>query len=403
MDKTLKYLLLILIVFIAACIETDIYLPAFPDMMAYFHVSEEAIQSLLTWNFIGICASGPIYGPLSDSFGRKKPLMIALGLFLLGSIITLFAETYTPMLLGRLLQGLGSGGCFTLGTAIIFDAFKAEKAVKVTNQLNTIVPFIMAAAPLLGGFLNNTFGFRSNFLAIAVFVFLSFAICLFFFDETHPKENRAPFEGKKILGDFKKAFTSLAFWQLTLVVSLIFAGYLVFLSGTAVLFVLEMGISKTVFPYFQAAILGAWLVASLTCDRALAKWGMWKVKMIGIVLILAGGISLLGAMFLTPKDPYIITFGMLLYAFGANWTQGLYFPESMEVLPDIKGVTASLLTSTRLLLTAMIVGLAGSLYNATIYPIAGIVIGIIVISLALMMLYERKKRFQEARNTKSVT
>jgi DHA1 family bicyclomycin/chloramphenicol resistance-like MFS transporter len=401
MDKTLKYLLLIIVIFIAACIETDIYLPAFPDMMAFFHVSEEAIQSLLTWNFIGICASGPLYGPISDSIGRKKPLMIALGLFLAGSIITLFAQSFGLMLFGRLLQGLGSGGCFTLGTAIIFDAFKAEKAIKATNQLNSIIPIIMAAAPLLGGYLNNSFGFRSNFFAIALFVFISFAICAFFFDETHPKEKRAPFQARKILGDFKQAFTSVPFWQLTFVVSLIFAGYLVFLSGTAVLFVLELGVSKQIFPFFQAAILGAWVIASLTCNRAIAKWGIQKIKMIGTALILLGGLGLLAGIFLLPKDPYFLTSAMLLYAFGANWTQGLYFPESMEILPNIKGVTASLLTSARLLLTALIVGLASALYDATIDPIAWVVIGIIMIVLPTMLLYERK-RAQEARKTRSV-
>jgi MFS transporter, DHA1 family, multidrug resistance protein len=74
--KEIKYLSVIIIIFIAACIETDIYLPAFPDMMKAFSVSESAIQGLLTWNFVGICISGPFYGPISDSFGRKKPLLV---------------------------------------------------------------------------------------------------------------------------------------------------------------------------------------------------------------------------------------------------------------------------------------------------------------------------------------
>ena len=88
-------------------------------MMKAFSVSEGAIQGLLTWNFVGICLSGPFYGPISDSFGRKKPLMFALVLFFLGSVLTLFSIDFSQMILGRVLQGLGSGGCFTLGTAII--------------------------------------------------------------------------------------------------------------------------------------------------------------------------------------------------------------------------------------------------------------------------------------------
>src|SRR5579863_6493421 len=118
--------------------------------------------------------------------------MTALGIFLLISMITFFTQTLDQMLWGRILQGLGSGGCFTLGTAIIFDAFKKERAIAAINDLNTIIPLIMAAAPIIGGYLNLTFGFRSNFLAIGLFVLISLIVCLFFFKETLPVQNRIP-------------------------------------------------------------------------------------------------------------------------------------------------------------------------------------------------------------------
>jgi DHA1 family bicyclomycin/chloramphenicol resistance-like MFS transporter len=389
--KEIKFLFLVIVVFVAACIETDIYLPAFPDMMAWFHASEGAIQSLLTWNFVGICVSGPLYGPISDAFGRKKPILAALGLFLFGSIITLFAQNLDQMLWGRILQGLGSGGCFTLGTAIIFDAFEKERAITATNNLNTIVPIIMAAAPMLGGYLNYNFGFRSNFLAIGIFVLVSLAICLFFFEETLPKEKRTPFQMKSILASFKEAFCCLPFWQLTLVTSFLFAGYIAFLSGTAVLFVVEFGMSKAVFPFIQAAILGGWVAGSLLLDRVVAKWGNLKIKKAGMVLCVLGGLELVLTAFGAPRDPYFLTFGMVLYALGANWIIGLYFPEGMEILPHIKGIAASLLTSARLLIAALVVGLASSLYNATAYPLIFIVLGTLVYILPTLILYERKK------------
>lgn len=395
----LKYLLLIVVIFIAACIETDIYLPAFPDMMTFFKVTEDEIQSLLTWNFVGICLSGPLYGPVSDSMGRKKPLFIALGLFLLGSIITLFAQTFDQMLLGRFLQGLGSGGCFTLGTAILFDAFQAEKATKALNQLNMIIPFIMALAPMLGGYLNCAYGFRSNFLAIALFVLASLAISIFFYDETLPAENRAPFQIKKMAKDFKTAFCCLPFWQVTLIASLIFAGYLTFLSGTAVLFVVEFGMKKEVFPFFQAAILGAWLIASLTCSPSISRWGIQKLKQVGILLIVLGGLELGVSTVITPKDPYLLTAGVLLFAFGSNWIISLYFPEGMELLPEIKGVTSSLMTSARLLITSLVVGLTSALYNGTIYPISGMILGTIIVILPIIYFYEKRRKENLVRET----
>lgn len=397
--KEIKCLFLIIITIIAACVETDIYLPAFPDMMQFFSTTEGAIQSLLTWNFAGICISGPFYGPLSDAFGRKKPLLVALTMFLMGSLLTLFAQSFDQMLIGRILQGLGSGGCFTLGTAIIFDAFQQDKAIRAMNNLSTIIPCIMAGAPMLGGYLNHSFGFRSNFLAITIFVLLSFIISLFFFEETLSKEKRVPLEGKKLLNDFKRALTSKPFWQLTTLTSLVFAGYIAFLSGTAVLFVVEFGVSKVIFPLYQFAILGSWVAAGLLLSRLIAKWGIAKTKKIGMFLIGIGGILFLAASLVAPQSAFFLSLGMIFYAFGGNWIFGLYFPESMEFLPDIKGITASLITSARLLISALIVGFGASMYNATIYPVLGIVVGTIVFMAPIVFVYEKKRQGQQVVNS----
>lgn len=392
----MKHLLLIITIFIAACIETDIYLPAFPDMMIYFGVSEEMIQSILTWNFVGICLAGPLYGPISDSIGRKKPLLFALGLFLGGSLLTLFSHHFSFMLAGRFLQGLGSGGCFTLGTAIIFDVFQKERALKALNQINAIVPFIMAAAPILGGYLNNEFGFRSNFLTITVFVFISLLICAFFFPEPLLCEKRVKLNLKKLFLDFQRAFTCLPFWQTSIVTSLIFSVYLAFLSTSAILFVIEFGISKLYFPYFQASLLIAWLCASLVFNTLLKSWGVFRLKWMGTLLIFIGGISFIGGGIFTPTNAYVFTLAMIIYAFGANWVQGVYFPEGMEFLPDIKGITASLLTSVRLLLTAMIVGITSHFYNGTIFPLVVMTSLLVFIILATIFFYERAPRKVES-------
>lgn len=385
-----KILLLIFMIFLAACIETDIYLPAMTDMMRYFQVQEDQIQQILTWNFFGICLSSLIYGPLSDAYGRKRPLLIALGLFLLGSVLTLEAQSFRPMLWGRVLQGFGSGGCFALGTAIIFDAFQGKKAIQAVNRLNLIAPFMIAAAPLVGGFLNAAYGFRSNFMAIALLVLVSLLATLLFFDESPPTKLRKPLQLRKVIRDLKLAITSLPFWQIIWIVSLSNGGVLTFLSGISVLFPLTLGINLKVLPLFQAAVLGAWLMASLTCSRMLAIYGISKVKKLGFCFLLSGGIGTLLAAVWTPMNPYFITLSMMINAFGVNWVQGIYFPEGMEILPEIKGMTSSLLTSLRLLITAALVGTAAYFYNDTLLPVATIVLIAALSVFLVAMCYENR-------------
>ncbi len=385
----LKYLFIITIIFIAACIETDVYLPAFPDIMKAFSVSEGTVQGLLTWNFVGICFAGPFYGPISDSLGRKKPLLVALALFLLGSILTLFADNFSEMIIGRVLQGLGSGGCFTLGTAVIFDAFQKEKAIQALNNLCMAIPIIMSVAPGIGGFLNYTYGFRSNFLLIAIFVLISAFLCIFFFDETLPREKRLPFKLPSVAANFRIVLLNRAFWQITLATGFLFAAYIGFLSYTGVLFVSEFGISKNFSPFFQILILGAWTIGGLFLKRAMSAFGSFRVKKTGIILCITGTIAFISASICTPSNPYILTLSFLPYIFGANWVFGLYFPEGMELFPDIKGITASLLTSARLLIAALTVGVASSLYNAAIYPLTLVVAITLFIILPCLFFYEK--------------
>lgn len=386
-----RFLFLIIVIFVAACVETDIFLPALPDMMKNFFVSEGAIQGLLTWNFVGICLAGPFYGPLSDSFGRKKPLLIALSVFFAGSLLTFFAQTFDQMLLGRILQGIGSGGCFTLGTAMLFDVFQKDKAISAINQLNLIIPMIMAGAPMLGGYLNCTFGFRSNFFAIGILAFLSLSISLLFFKEPLAKEKRVPFSGVSIFRDFAQALKNLAFWQVSLLTSLTFAAYIAFVAGSSVLYVVAFGVDKVLFPFFQAAILGAWMVGSLTLKRSLARWGNLRIKKMGAFFSVLGGAWLGVTALFAPESPFSLTFGMVLYAFGANWTFALYFPEGMEILPHIKGTAASLMSSIRLLIASAAVGLASWMYNATAYPLIAIVLGSLAVILPIMIWYEKGK------------
>lgn len=396
LSRDSKSLILIIFIFIAACIETDLFLPALSDIMQHFAITEEAVQSILTWNFIGICISGPFYGPVSDAIGRRRPLFFALGLFLLGSLMTLYTSSFSSLLWGRFLQGLGSGGCFTLGTAIVFDLFKGERAIGALTKINSICPFIMASAPLAGGYLNHLYGFQSNFLAIALCVLASCLVSMFFFEETHPLEERSKFDIHKIAADFAQTARSLPFWQTTLIVSLPNAGYLAFLSATAVLFVIDFGVSQVTLPFYQATLLGVWVVASLTLGRAVKQWGTTAVKLTGTSLTLLGGIGFGLVAWLNPTDPIAFTSIMALYTFGVNWSQGLYFPEGMQILPDIKGITSSFLTSARLLITAATIALVARFYDGTIYPVAYVLMTITLLVTLITLSYERRQQLSLA-------
>jgi len=385
--EKLRYIFLIIMVFVVACLETDMYLPAFPDMMHYFQTTEAMIQSLLSWNFVGICISGPFYGPLSDSFGRKKLLVFAMGLFTLGSFGTVFSGQIEWMLFWRVIQGLGCGGCFTIGTAIVFDKFQNEEATKVINDLNCVIPVIMALAPIIGAYLNIHYGFRSNFAVIALFSSLTFLICLWQLDETLPAPKRSSFQLRRILKDFSRACTCFRFWGPAIIVSCIFSGYLCYISYTSLLFVNDLGVSRALFPVYQGSVLLVFVIASLSANKMIISIGVNRLKKYGMFLWVLGGLEFLLTGCLWPSYYNVFHIGMVLYSFGAGWLISPYFTESMEALPDIKGVTASLVTSFRLLFAAAFVALISACFNNTILPMVKGFLGLyIIVGLTLWLL-----------------
>lgn len=387
----LKNISLIIIIYIAAAIETDIYLPAFVDMMNFFKVTEEEIQYILIINFIGLLISSPIYGPVSDSFGRKKPLVASLILFLVGSIITVFTSDFNVMLFGRFLQGLGSGGCFTIGGAIVFDIFDNQKAIKVLNYLGAAIPIIMSFAPPVGGYLNYEFGFRSNFIAILILVLISVIITTIFFKESLNKEKRKEFNLKFIMNDFLILSKTKQFLKLQITLSLDWAGYTMFLSITSVLFVADFGLSKTYFPFVQLGFLIPYVAGCLSANTAIKHFGIDFIKKSSIFLIMIGGSLLILASIFYSRDPLILTASTIPISIGFAWYNSPYFIEIMSLFPNLKGASSSLLTSTRLLITAILVSIVSKYSINTIIPLTFVMTLICIALCALTISFERNK------------
>lgn len=130
---------LMVFIFLGAAMETDIYLPTFPDILSDFNTNAVMVQRILSYNFIGICLGSLLYGPLSDHFGRRKVLIFGFSIFLTASIGCIFSTSIEQLLAFRLLQGFGSSACVIVGTAMIFDLFEEESAAKLISDLNTLV------------------------------------------------------------------------------------------------------------------------------------------------------------------------------------------------------------------------------------------------------------------------
>ena len=130
----------------------------------------------------------------------------------------------------------------------------------------------------------------------------------------------------------------------------------------------EFGVSKQAFPLYQLAILGAYVLGSLLVSPVCKRFSVAHLQTIGLWSIGVGASGLALMTLITPQNPLLLTLPLMIYAFGSSWAQIPYWNAVMFLMPEIKGITASLVTSCRLLITAGLIGVVSAFYNGTILP-----------------------------------
>lgn len=176
----------------------DMYLPTLPDMVRSFHTTAPTVQLGLTFGMIGLGIGELILGPLSDRYGRKPILIIALIVFAIGAMCSVWSKTIHVFIWWRLVQGLGASGGYFLARTIPADLYKGKALAKVMALVGAINGFAPASAPVIGGFVAGSIGWQGIFWILFGFSLLLLLLSSAF-KESLPKSAR-------VAGGLKRAF-----------------------------------------------------------------------------------------------------------------------------------------------------------------------------------------------------
>lgn len=176
----------------------DMYLPTLPDMVRSFHTTTSTVQLGLTFGMIGLGVGELILGPLSDRFGRKPILIIALIVFAIGAMCSVWSKTIHEFIWWRLVQGLGASGGYFLARTIPADLYKGRALAKVMALVGAINGFAPASSPVIGGFVGDTWGWQGIFWILFGFSILLLCLSALF------KESLPP--SQRVNGGLRRAF-----------------------------------------------------------------------------------------------------------------------------------------------------------------------------------------------------
>ncbi|WP_285726562.1 multidrug effflux MFS transporter [Psychromicrobium xiongbiense] len=252
----------------------DMYLPAFPALQHDLHTTETAIQLTLTATTVGFALGQLVVGPLSDTFGRRNPLILATAVHILASIGAALSTDVTMLGIFRVLQGIGAAGGGVVAMAMVRDMFSGYPLVKMLSRLSLVSGLAPILAPVLGSQLLAIMPWPGLFWVLAAYGCSILLASVFFLRETLPVERRQ--HQQKALQRYAAVFQDRIFVGMLLVAGFNFASLFVYLSATPFIFQNLYGLSAQqyglVFASLSVAVVSGVQISSRLMKRIGPQW-----------------------------------------------------------------------------------------------------------------------------------
>jgi DHA1 family bicyclomycin/chloramphenicol resistance-like MFS transporter len=271
----------------------DLYLPALPSLQSHFHASAGQVQLTLTACLVGLAAGQALVGPLSDSLGRRRPLLVGVTAYALASLLCAFAPSIAALTVGRLIQGAAGAAGIVLARAVVRDIYSGTAMVRFFSALMLVNGVAPILAPVVGSQLLKVTQWQGLFVVLAGIGAVLMAAVYFGLPESLPADRR----GEASLGRTLRAFRALAtdrrFVGYALAGGLGFAAMFAYISGSP--FVVEQvyGLSAQSFAFmFGANAFGIILLGQVN-GRLAGRVPITALLRFGLVQCTAGGLALL--------------------------------------------------------------------------------------------------------------
>lgn len=330
-----------------------VYTPALPEIAKSLLVRDALAEYTLTTYLFGFAVATLFWGSLSDKLGRKPCIVMGIALYVLGSLGCYFSDSITHLLLARLIQGFGGSVGSVVGQSICRDAFHGQALAKTYASLTSALAIFPAIGPLIGGGIDQIFGWKTIFLFLAATGSVIILFVVFLLPETHRPAQRKPVSFVKTFCRMIHDKRVIGFGLITaLMTGIVFSYYAegpFYLRGL-------LSLTPTQYGATFLAIAFANLCGGIVACKLHVQGSSPLVLTYGLCTVLTGGVLLLIFAFLGPSFTFLPTLKMELLAGGIVFS-------IMVIMAGFPIVVASAL-SLALLQYKECIGTASSLLGA---------------------------------------
>ncbi|MBO9310673.1 MAG: multidrug effflux MFS transporter [Chloroflexus sp.] len=373
----------------------DLMLPALADIgtdLGSPHAN--ANQLVVTMVFAGLAIGQLVYGPLSDSTGRKPAIYLGYTVFGLGSLLTILAANFPMMLAGRLLQGLGAAGPRGVSIALIRDRFAGREMARVMSFMMVVFIVVPIIAPALGQAILLVAAWRTILvllLGIGVVSLIWFGIRQ---PETLTPQRRAPLSVRRMSRALHEVIRNPTALGYTLMAGTVAAMLQAYLASAQQIFQIQYALGP-LFPLFFAINALAIGLASFVNGRLVMRYGMHLLVKMALFVLCGLTILFAGTTLVTNGQPEL--WMLMAYLIPCFFCMGILFGNmnalAMEPLGHIAGVGAAVVSSLSTFVAIALSAVIGQSYNGTTTPLA---VGFAILSLMALGLMHWNEGMQHA-------
>ena len=348
-------------------ISIDALLPGLRQIGADLGVQPPlSTQHIISLFILGMAFGELLLGPLSDAMGRKRALVLGLGVYALGTVVAMAAGSLEMVILGRFLQGVGVSGPKIATRAMIRDQFEGDAMARVMSFMFTLFILVPMLAPTLAQGIIAVGGWRSVFAVYLAAAGLLGVWLVMRQPETLPLEKRIPFRPRLLVSNGRRILSNRRVTLLIVATGLVFGAQLLYLSTAADLFFDAYGIGQT-FPLYFAMLATGIGLASFLNAKLVQRFGSEAMARYGFIGLAVAGLAMLAASTLWAGRPPLTV--LMVLGFAAFFAIGVLFGNlnamAMRSLGQVAGLGASLIASGSSLIATLFAIAFGAFYDGT--------------------------------------
>jgi len=319
----------------------DTYLPSFHEIGEKLHATPLEVQQTLSAYLFSFALMTLWHGAISDRFGRRKVILVAVGLFAIASAGCMLATRIEHLWFWRAMQGITAGAGIVISRAIVRDLFDGAEAQKLMSQITMMFALAPAIAPVIGGWLQTLFGWRSVFAFLVLATGILWLACWKLMPETLAPDKRQSLRPTYLATTYWKVMTSPAFLTACAALALNFAGFFLYILSAPVFLMTHLGVPETGFLWLFGPAMAGLIGGSWLSGRLAGKVSLPRSIALGYALMgSAAGTNLLLNAFVPPGLPWSVLpiFG---YTLGMSLAMPCLSIFALDPFPAQRGLAAS--------------------------------------------------------------